>query len=168
MRISAGLAALSGVLALSLPLPVLAQDSGSAQAPAPDRQSAAWLNTQFAFLAGLSAGDGWRSLEGLRWRYLEYAGSKASPAVSDTVTVHYEGRLTDGTVIDSSYARGEPATFPLGGLIPAWRIAIPKMGVGDVIELAAPPELAYGSDGKGAIPPASVLVFKVELIAIQE
>ena len=70
-------------------------------------------------------------------------------------------------MFDSSYARGEPATFPLGRLVKGWQLAIPQMGVGEVIEIAIPADLAYGPVGRGPIPANATLVFKVELIGIQ-
>ncbi len=74
--------------------------------------------------------------------------------------------FTDGATFDSSFDRGEPATFPLGRLIRAWQLAIPQMGVGDTIELAAPATLAYGPTGKGPIPGGATLLFKVQLLGI--
>ena len=101
------------------------------------------MNAQQSYLAGLKAEDGWRyEPGGLRWRYVDYAASERSPTVEDTVTVHYAGTFIDGETFDSSFDRGEPATFPLGRLIKGWQIAIPKMGVGDTIEVAIPAELA--------------------------
>ena len=134
----------------------------------PDRsQDIAWMNGQQAYLAGLDAADGWRFLDGgLRWRRTEGDGSGAHPSVADTVTVHYEGTFTDGEVFDSSFARGEPATFPLGRLISAWQRTIPLMGVGDTIEIAVPADLGYGPTGKGPIPGGATLLFKVQLIDI--
>lgn len=89
------------------------------------------------------------------------------PTVQDYVTIHYEGKLLNGNVFDSSYARGEPATFPLGRLVPAWQQAIPQMRVGDEIILYTPPSEAYGDrDLSPDIPPNSTLIFRVHLIAI--
>lgn len=125
-------------------------------------------NAQQGYLAGLQAKDGWYTMEGgLRWRYLEYRGTGDSPAPADTVTVHYAGTFIDGEAFDSSYDRGEPATFPLSGLIKAWEMAIPEMRVGETIELVAPASLAYGPRGRGPIPGGATLVFKVELISIK-
>lgn len=136
----------------------------TAEAAAAER---AYHNAQQIYLSGLMAQDGWYTMEGgLRWRYTEYRGTGESPSVSDTVTVHYEGTFIDGEVFDSSFARGTPATFPLGGLIPAWQMAIPQMRVGETIELAAPASLAYGPRGRGPIPGGATLLFKVQLIAI--
>ncbi|MEO0462436.1 MAG: FKBP-type peptidyl-prolyl cis-trans isomerase [Pseudomonadota bacterium] len=163
--------ALIGAFALSA-TPAVADshsdtDTGTAEALTPGSNTA-WLNSQAAFMAGLTAKDGWRPAQGgLMWRYVTYTANETKPNVSDTVTVHYEGTLTDGTVFDSSFERGDPATFPLRGLIPAWQIAIPEMGVGDTIEIAAPADIAYGPRGKGPIPPESVLLFKIELLGIQ-
>lgn len=89
------------------------------------------------------------------------------PTVDDTVKINYEGKLVDGTVFDSSYERGVPAVFPLGRLVKAWQIGIPLMHKGDTYMLYVPPELGYGAEGGGdAIPPNSVLIFKVQLIDI--
>ncbi|MBX7532874.1 FKBP-type peptidyl-prolyl cis-trans isomerase [Qipengyuania sp. 1XM1-15A] len=135
----------------------------------PDRsQDLAWMSAQQAYLAGLKAEDGWYSMDGgLRWRYVEYTGSQDKPSVADTVTVHYAGTFIDGETFDSSFDRGEPATFPLSRLIKAWQMAIPQMGVGDTIEIAAPADVAYGPKGKGPIPGGATLLFKVKLIGIE-
>lgn len=90
----------------------------------------------------------------------------ASPLATDRVLVKYEARLMDGTVIDSSYERGQPAVFTVGELIPAWTEALQKMRPGDSWMLYAPPSLAYGVSGKGPVPPNSALVFKIELLAV--
>ena len=142
----------------------------TAQETPPDRsQDIAWMNAQQAYLAALKSEDGWRYMEGgLYWRYLEYAGSTEKPRVIDRVTVHYAGTFIDGGTFDSSYDRGEPVTFPLGRLIKAWQMAIPEMGVGDTIEIAAPADLAYGAQGKGPIPGGATLVFKVKLLGIEK
>jgi peptidylprolyl isomerase/FKBP-type peptidyl-prolyl cis-trans isomerase FklB len=92
--------------------------------------------------------------------------SGPSPRPGDEVKVNYEGTLTDGTVFDSSYKTGEPAVFPVGGLIPAWNEALPMMKPGDVWILYVPPDLGYGPEGKGPIPPDSVMVFKLELLGV--
>lgn len=141
---------------------------GSQTAPAGPSQDAAWHNRQMLALAQLKAADGWQSLPGgLRWRRIKGDGKSAHPSVEDTVTLHYAGTLIDGTEFDSSYSRGEPATFPLGALIPAWQLAVPMMGVGDTIEIASPADLAYGPEGKGPIPGGATLLFKIELLGIE-
>ena len=104
---------------------------------------------------------------GGRWRWKEYRASETKPSVDDVVTVHYEGRLLDGTVFDSSYARGSPATFPLARLVKGWQVAIPNMGVGETIEIAIPADMAYGPVGRGPIPGNATLIFKAELIGIE-
>lgn len=144
--------------------------AATAQDGGPDRsQDLAWMSAQQAHLSALDASDGWYTMDGgLRWRYIEYTGSDRKPDVSDTVTVHYAGTFIDGETFDSSFDRGEPATFPLGRLIKAWQMAIPQMGVGDTIEIAAPADLAYGPKGKGPIPGGATLLFKVKLIDIAE
>ena len=141
----------------------------SAQDTPPDRsQDIAWMNAQQAYLAGLSHEDGWRAMPGgLKWRYVDYAGSSDKPRVEDTVTVHYAGTFLDGETFDSSFDRGEPATFPLGRQIKAWQMAIPEMGVGDTIEIAASAGLAYGPGGKGPIPGGATLLFTVQLLGIE-
>jgi FKBP-type peptidyl-prolyl cis-trans isomerase FkpA len=94
-------------------------------------------------------------------------GDGASPTASDEVRVNYEGRLADGTVFDSSYARNEAITFPLGGVIPCWTQGVAQMKVGGKATLVCPPEMAYGSSGTGPIPPNATLTFDVELLGIE-
>lgn len=93
-------------------------------------------------------------------------GTGASPGASDFVTVHYAGRLADGTEFDSSYARNAPATFPLNGVISCWTQGVAEMKVGGKATLVCPPDLAYGPSGQGPIPPSSTLTFEVELLGI--
>lgn len=94
------------------------------------------------------------------------AGTGASPGESDTVRVHYRGTLVSGTVFDSSYDRKEPATFPLGGVIPCWTEAVQRMKVGGKSRLVCPSTLAYGDEGRPSIPAGAALVFEVELLEI--
>jgi len=96
------------------------------------------------------------------------AGTGATPTADDTVTVHYQGSLRNGTVFDSSVERGEPATFPLGQVIPCWTEAVQMMQVGGKSRLVCPPDLAYGPAGQPGIPGNSALVFEVELLGIEE
>jgi FKBP-type peptidyl-prolyl cis-trans isomerase len=94
-------------------------------------------------------------------------GTGANPAVSDTVKVNYEGRLTDGKVFDASAKHGGPATFPLNGVIPCWTEGVQKMKVGGKARLVCPASIAYGDRGAGGdIPPGSTLDFEVELLEI--
>lgn len=97
------------------------------------------------------------------------AGTGASPGLTDKVTTHYHGTLLDGTVFDSSVDRGEPATFPVNGVIKGWTEALQLMKTGDKWRLYVPSDLAYGSRGAGAkIPPFTPLIFEVELISIDK
>jgi FKBP-type peptidyl-prolyl cis-trans isomerase FkpA len=94
-------------------------------------------------------------------------GSGASPAATDQVKVHYEGKLIDGKVFDSSLKRGEPAVFPLNGVIGCWTEGVQTMKVGGKAQLVCPANLAYGENGSPPnIPPQATLVFDVELIEI--
>jgi FKBP-type peptidyl-prolyl cis-trans isomerase len=103
---------------------------------------------------------------GLQYEVLTAAeGDK--PAVSDRVTTHYRGTLIDGTQFDSSYDRGQPATFPLDGVIAGWTEALQLMSPGAKWRLFIPPELAYGERAQGPIPANSTLIFDVELIEIK-
>lgn len=103
---------------------------------------------------------------GLQFKVLE-KGEGTIPARQDQVRVHYTGRLVDGTVFDSSVERGQPAEFPVNGVIPGWIEALTMMPVGSKWQLYIPHNLAYGERGAGAaIPPYSALVFDVELLEI--
>lgn len=95
------------------------------------------------------------------------AGEGPTPTAADTVLVHYEGRLADGTVFDSSYQRGQPAAFGVSDVIPGWTEGLQLMRPGGKARFTIPPELGYGASGAGGvIPPNAVLVFDVELLAI--
>lgn len=103
---------------------------------------------------------------GLQYKILK-AGEGAKPKETDNVTVQYEGRLTDGTVFDSSYKRGQPAQFRLNQVIQGWTEGLQLMQEGSTWELYIPASLAYGANGiPGVIPPNSPLIFKVELIKV--
>ena len=105
---------------------------------------------------------------GLQYKVIK-AGDGVIPLATDTVKVHYEGRLFDGTVFDSSIARGEPATFQIGGVIDGWTEALQLMPVGSKWQLFIPPNLAYGESGtRGPIGPNMALVFDVELLDIEK
>lgn len=94
-------------------------------------------------------------------------GTGAKPGATDNVRVHYRGTLTNGKEFDSSYGRGQPATFPLNRVIPCWTEAVQAMKEGGKAKLMCPPNLAYGSQGiPGTIPPNSTLIFEVELLQI--
>lgn len=102
---------------------------------------------------------------GLQYQVLT-TGEGPKPTQADSVRTHYHGTLINGSVFDSSYQRGEPAEFPVGGVIAGWTEALQLMNVGSKWRLFVPHELAYGEQGVGGIPPCSVLVFDVELLAI--
>ena len=105
---------------------------------------------------------------GLQYKVL-VAGKGKTPKLSSTVTTQYSGKLLDGTEFDSSYKRGEAATFPCSGVIKGWTEALQLMKEGSKWELYVPPDLAYGPAGYGggAIPPNATLIFQVELISVK-
>ena len=106
--------------------------------------------------------------DGLQYKVIK-AGTGATPTDTDIVSVNYEGKLLDGSVFDSSYKRGEPASFPVNGVIPGWTEALKLMKVGSTYELYIPAELAYGSNGAPpSIGPNETLIFKVELLRIEK
>lgn len=120
------------------------------------------------FLAENAKREGVKVTEsGLQYEVLTPAlGMK--PVAADTVSCHYEGRLIDGTVFDSSYRRGEPASFPLQGVIRGWTEGLQLMSIGSKFRFFIPFELAYGAQGAGgSIPPYAALVFDVELLGIE-
>jgi FKBP-type peptidyl-prolyl cis-trans isomerase FkpA len=95
-------------------------------------------------------------------------GSGANPKASDAVKVHYRGTLANGTEFDSSYKRGQPATFPLSRVVPCWTEGMQKIKVGGKATLTCPPATAYGDRGAGGVvPPNATLTFEVELLAIE-
>lgn len=104
---------------------------------------------------------------GMVFRSLE-EGEGASPGAADRVTVHYKGTLRDGTTFDSSYDRGQPATFGLNQVVPCWTEGLQRMKEGGKAKLTCPPDLAYGDRAAGAIPPGATLTFEVELIEVAD
>ena len=121
------------------------------------------------FLAENAKRDGvTTTASGLQYEILtEAIGQK--PVATDSVRCHYEGRLIDGTVFDSSYQRGEPTSFPLQGVIKGWTEGLQLMSLGSKFRFFIPYTLAYGAQGAGgAIPPYAALVFDVELLGINE
>ncbi|HZD96443.1 MAG TPA: FKBP-type peptidyl-prolyl cis-trans isomerase [Candidatus Sulfotelmatobacter sp.] len=121
-----------------------------------------------AFLAANKAKPGVITLpSGLQYKVIK-EGTGAKPTASDSVVCNYRGTLINGKEFDSSYKRGEPATFPVGGVIKGWTEALQLMPVGSKWELYIPPDLAYGPRGAGSdIGPNATLVFEIELISIQ-
>jgi FKBP-type peptidyl-prolyl cis-trans isomerase FklB len=120
-----------------------------------------------AFLAENKKKDGVITLaSGLQYKIVK-KGSGKSPKATDSVTVNYRGKLIDGTEFDSSYKRGQPATFPVNGVIPGWTEALQLMSEGATWQLYIPSTLAYGERGApGSIGPNAVLIFDVELISV--
>jgi FKBP-type peptidyl-prolyl cis-trans isomerase len=122
-----------------------------------------------AFLAGNKSKPGVVTLpSGLQYK-IEKEGTGPKPTASDSVACNYRGTLIDGKEFDSSYKRGQPATFPVSGVIKGWTEALQLMPVGSKWQLFIPSDLAYGDRGAGAdIGPGATLVFEVELLSIQE
>ena len=127
--------------------------------------------TGLAGLAGLAAasvqaGTPEKTPSGLIYESLK-DGSGTKPTPTDSVQVHYRGTLVNGTEFDSSYKRGQPATFPLNRVIPCWTEGVSKMKEGGKAKLTCPPGIAYGSRGAGsAVPPDATLNFEVELLKV--
>ena len=134
------------------------------------RQQAAGTNKQEgeAFLAANKTKEGVVTLpSGLQYKIIT-PGTGPKPTLTDKVVCNYRGTLINGTEFDSSYKRGQPATFPVGGVIKGWTEALQLMPVGSKWQLFIPSELAYGERGAGGdIPPNSTLIFEVELISIE-
>ena len=108
------------------------------------------------------------TVSGLQYQVLETGDGEVTPGPDDVVTVHYEGKLLDGTVFDSSVSRGEPVDLPVSGVIPGWVEILQLMHVGDKLKVTIPSELAYGEASPSpVIPPNSILVFEMELLGIQ-
>ncbi len=133
-----------------------------------EEQSAAVKEEGAKFLAENAKKEGVVTLpSGLQYKVLN-AGTGATPKASDSVECHYEGRLIDGSVFDSSYQRGETATFGVTQVIAGWVEALQLMKEGDKWQLYIPYNLAYGERGAGAqIPPYATLIFDVELIKVK-
>jgi FKBP-type peptidyl-prolyl cis-trans isomerase FkpA len=140
------------------------------QAFARDRQAAAAEKEKTAGKAYLDKAKKETGVEtlasGLLYKETQ-AGTGKQPATTDRVKVHYNGTLTDGTVFDSSVQRGQPATFPLNGVIKCWTEGVAKMKVGGKSRLICPPDIAYGDRGAPPlIKPGATLVFDVELLEV--
>ena len=120
-----------------------------------------------AFLAANKTKEGVVTLpSGLQYKILK-AGTGPKPTAADSVVCNYRGTLINGTEFDSSYKRGQPATFPVSGVIKGWTEALQLMPVGSKWQLFVPPDLAYGARGAGSeIGPNSTLIFEVELMSI--
>ena len=129
----------------------------------PDQSAAAKT-----FLAANAKEPGVQTLpSGLQFKVVrEGPATGLRPKLADEVKVHYEGKLPNGEVFDSSYQRGAPVALPLRGLIPGWQEALQLMRPGDEWTLYVPPALGYGAEGQGAIPPGAALIFRIELIDV--
>ena len=132
------------------------------------RDAAANLEAGRNFLSANAKNDGVvETPAGLQYRILR-SGEGPKPGPEDEVVVHYRGRLLDGTEFDSSYRRGEPASFAIGGVIPGWQLALKEMPAGSHWEVWIPAELAYGERGAGSsIGPNQTLHFEIELIEVK-
>lgn len=120
------------------------------------------------FIAEFKAQEGVKTTEsGLMYK-ADKQGEGDSPKATDTVTVHYTGKLMDGTVFDSSVDRGQPATFPLNRVIAGWTEGLQLMKPGAKYQFLIPADLAYGAEGGGPIPPNAMLHFQVELISVKK
>lgn len=132
------------------------------------RQAARNRDAAQQFLATNAKAKGVRSTaSGLQYRVLAAGNARSPMPVADSqVTVHYRGTLLDGSEFDSSYQRGQPATFGVDGVIKGWQEALVMMRPGAKWELFIPPDLAYGDAAPPSIPPGSLLRFEVELLAV--
>lgn len=143
---------------------LLAAAPAFAQAPAP---APAAPVPAADFLAANAKAAGVKTLpSGLQYKVVTSGPAGASPKAGDVIKVHYEGALTNGAVFDSSFQRGKPEIMPLDGLVTGWMEAIPLMHVGDEWMLYLPPELGYGAEGAGPIPPGAALVFRIKLLGM--
>jgi FKBP-type peptidyl-prolyl cis-trans isomerase FklB len=128
------------------------------------------LKAGMDFLAANAKKDGVKTTaSGLQYKVIT-SGTGASPTKTDTVKVHYQGTLIDGTVFDSSVQRGQPITFPIVNVIPGWTEALQMMKVGDKWQLFIPANLAYGAQSPpgSRIGPNSTLIFEVELLGVEK
>ncbi len=145
-------------------LQALAEEQQRRRASSAEENAAAGAR----FLAENKAKDGVVTLaSGLQYKVIK-AGTGKQPTASDTVLAHYRGTLIDGTEFDSSFRRGQPATFPVNGVIRGWQEALPLMKEGARWEVYIPADLAYGPRGAGeSIGPNQTLIFEIELIKVQ-
>ena len=128
------------------------------------------LEKSNAYLEANKKKDGVQTTRtGLQYQVLK-AGTGKQPTITDTVVCHYEGKLIDGTVFDSSIKRNQPASFQVSGVVPGWTEALQRMKVGDKWVLTLPPNLGYGEQGQpqAGINPNEVLVFELELLDVKK
>jgi len=120
-----------------------------------------------AFLAANKSQQGVVTLpDGLQYKILK-EGDGPKPNAEDSVVCNYKGTLLNNTEFDSSYKRGQPATFPVSGVIKGWTEVLQMMPVGSKWQIFVPPDLAYGARGNGGIGPSATLIFEIELLSIQ-
>ena len=150
----------AALLALAACAPKPAAQADGAPAPA-----SAVSN---AFMAKIAKEPGVKlTASGLAYKIVRSGPATGlKPQLTDEVKVHYEGKLEDGTVFDSSYERGQPAAMPLKHLVLAWQEALQLMRPGDEWILYVPSNLGYGEEGQGQIPPGAPLIFRIELIDV--
>jgi FKBP-type peptidyl-prolyl cis-trans isomerase FklB len=140
---------------------------GAASVPAPSMDKAANLKEATDFLAANKTKSGIQTTaSGLQYAVIASgAGDGAKPTINSVVQVNYEGKLLNGAVFDSSFARGQAAEFPVAMLIPAWTEALQLMRPGDEWTIWVPPSIGYGEEGAGGgeIPPNALLIFRMRL-----
>ncbi len=137
----------------------LAQERGARAAERAKAESQAYLDKAAAEPGAV------KTPSGLIYKEIT-PGTGASPKATDTVTVNYRGTLVDGTEFDSSYKTGQPAQFPLNGVIACWTEGVQKMKVGGKATLVCPASLAYGERGRPGIPGGAALIFEIELMNV--
>jgi len=147
---------------------IMMEEHMARQFEAQARQAEELRQIEDDFLAGNAGEPGVEVTESGLQFVIVSEGDGEMPGPFDTVRVHYEGRLLDGTVFDSSIERGEPAEFPLNAVIAGWTEGLQLMPVGSTFRFYIPSALGYGAHGMGPIPPHSTLVFEVELLEIIE
>lgn len=155
-------------LGLALAMGGIASAQASATVPAPATTPSPAAAAGAAFLAANAKAPGVVVLpSGLQYKIVT-SGPKTgpSPKTGDIIKVHYEGKLLDGTVFDSSFERKQSAIMPLDGLVEAWLQALPMMKVGDEWVLYVPPALGYGDRDVGPIPAGSVMTFRLQLLGM--
>jgi peptidylprolyl isomerase/FKBP-type peptidyl-prolyl cis-trans isomerase FklB len=158
-----GAAALAMIAILAGPLVACNRAPGS-----PDETAAQNLRAAEFFMTSNARAEGVRSLpSGVQYKIIRSGPpGGVQPDRNDLVRVDYEGTLTDGTVFDSSFQKGQPAVFTVGDVVPGWTAALQEMRVGDEWLVYVPPELGYGEQGRPRIPPNAVMVFRIKLLEV--
>jgi peptidylprolyl isomerase len=159
------IAGLLGVTVILILIATIPGRGGSPVAEAPQQQAVPPAQ-QSQPMPQQPAGNAVRTASGLEY-IDEVVGSGAQPQPGQTVVVHYTGYLDDGTIFDSSVQRGQPAEFPVDQVIAGFREGVLGMKVGGKRRLIIPPELGYGAQGQGPIPPNARLTFDVELLEVK-